>query len=302
MARIFVAPVSFGLGDLVVSLPAVDAVVFKAAHTGDEAWLVTRAASQALLAERIEGLAGWVDEEVLAPPGAADRVIDLRDHPLQRDFWWGSPEFERAVGRLGINDILARICTDFGLDADFTRPRPLRARPRPGLEESVVLVTESDGTFKRWSAEHWSSLASEVRAWGLDARVVTRSRTAAALGGEAIAGVCAPTPGDAVDMLTACRAVVGLDTGLTHIAVQQGTPTVTISRASSIYFRPWPHTRVVTGTACDDACVAAEAAYAYNDRVSLRGFTPRPRTCPAGGVCLAGIEPATVAAALQDLV
>ena len=302
MARIFVAPVSLGLGDLVVSLPAVDAVVLEAAHTGDEAWLVTRAASQALLAERIEGLAGWVDEEVLAPPAAADRVIDLRDHPLQRDFWWGSPEFERAVGRLGINDILARICTDFGLDADFTRPRPLRARPRPGLEESVVLVTDSDGAFKHWSAERWSSLASEVRAWGLDARVVTRSRPAVALGGDGIAAVCAPTPGDAVDVLTACRAVVGLDTGLTHIAAQQGTPTVTISRASSVYFRPWPHTRVVTGTACDDACVAAEAAYAYNDRVSLRGFTPRPRACPADGVCLAGIEPATVAAALQDLV
>ncbi|TML62702.1 MAG: glycosyltransferase family 9 protein [Actinobacteria bacterium] len=211
-------------------------------------------------------------------------------------------EFERAVGRLGINDILARICTDFGLDANFTRPRPLRARPRPGLEESVVLVTDSDGAFKHWSAEHWSSLASEVRAWGLDARVVTRSRPAVALGGDGIAAVCAPTPGDAVDVLTACRAVVGLDTGLTHIAAQQGTPTVTISRASSVYFRPWPHTRVVTGTACDDACVAAEAAYAYNDHVSLRGFTPRPRACPADGVCLAGIEPATVAAALQDLV
>ena len=80
MARIFVAPVSLGLGDLVVSLPAVDAVVFEAAHTGDEAWLVTRAASQALLAERIEGLAGWVDEEVLSIDGKPEiAFINLED-------------------------------------------------------------------------------------------------------------------------------------------------------------------------------------------------------------------------------
>ena len=39
MARTLVAPISFGLGDLVVSLPAVQAVVAKAEATGDEAWL-----------------------------------------------------------------------------------------------------------------------------------------------------------------------------------------------------------------------------------------------------------------------
>jgi len=299
VARTFVAPISFGLGDLVVSLPAVQAVVAKAEATGDEAWLVTRAAGQALLAERIEGLAGRVDAEALTTCHRPDRVVDLRDHPLQRDFWWGSPEFEQAVGRLGINDILARICADFGLDADFSHPRPLQARPWPGLDESVVLVTESDGAFKRWRAEHWSSLASEVRAWGLGVRLVTRST--ATIGVTGIAELCAPTPGDAVDVLTACRAVVGLDTGLTHIAAQQGTPTVTISRSNSVYFRPWPHTRLVTGAPCDEACVAAEAAYAYNERADLRGFTPRPRACPADGACLAGIEPATVAAALREL-
>ncbi len=27
-----------------------------------------------------------------------DRLIDLRDHPLQRDYWWGSAAFEAGVG------------------------------------------------------------------------------------------------------------------------------------------------------------------------------------------------------------
>ena len=165
-----------------------------------------------------------------------------------------------------------------------------------------MLVTESDARFKQWGSEHWSSLASEVRALGLDVRLVARSETSAALRAIGIPEVCAPTPGDAVDVLTACRAVVGLDTGLTHIAAQQGTPTVTISRPNCVYFRPWPHTRAVTGAPCDEACIAAEAAYAYNDRVSLRDFTPRPRVCPSDGACLADIDPATVAAVLEELV
>src|SRR4030095_15363269 len=95
--------------------------------------------------------------------------------------------------------------------------------------------------------------------------------------------VRAPTPGDAVDVLSACRAVIGVDTGLTHIAVQQGTPTVTICRANTIFLRPWPHTRAVRGGECDESCTMLEKDYAYNERVSLRGFQWQPRTCPVGG-------------------
>ena len=98
----------------------------------------------------------------------------------------------------------------------------------------------------------------------------------------------AATPGDAVDLLTSCRAVVGIDTGLTHIAVQQGTPTLTICRHGSVYMRPWSHCRVLRGGPCTAECAAAEAAYAYNDRISLRGFEPqhghaRPRDLSRGG-------------------
>jgi len=59
MSRTLVAPVSYGLGDLVVSLPAFQALIAE----GDPVWLVARAPSQRLLAERIEGLAGVVDED-----------------------------------------------------------------------------------------------------------------------------------------------------------------------------------------------------------------------------------------------
>src|SRR6202012_4418192 len=89
-----------------------------------------------------------------------------------------------------------------------------------------------------------------------------------------------PNPGAAIDALSSCRAVIGIDTGLTHVAVQQRTPTVTICRRSSVYVRPWPHCSALRGADCSDECVAAEASYAYNQTISLRGFRPRSRDCP----------------------
>ena len=283
MSRVDVAPISFGLGDLVVSLPAVQALIERTRATGDETWLVSRAGSQTKLAARIDGLAGCVDEESFDPPGGADRVVDLRDHPLQRDYWWGSPEFEQAFGPLLINDILERICTGFGIDADFTRPVPLTARLRPELCSSVLLVTESDGPSKRWSADRWSSLAEGIRRLGFDVGLVTRDGVPPEMRAADVDAVNAPTPGDAVDVLGACRAVIGVDTGLTHIAVQQGTPTVTICRANTIYLRPWPHARAVEGAECDVVCTAGEKDYAYNERVSLRGFDWQPRSVRCRG-------------------
>lgn len=291
---VFVAPVSFGLGDLVVSLPVVQALVAR----GEPTWLVARSASQRRLAERIDGLAGCVDEDAFDPRRCGGSVVDLRDHPLQRDHWWGSREFEAAFGPLTINEILARIGADLGVDADFSHPVPLRANRRRDLRDVVVLVTETDGPAKLWPPGKWASLAALL---DRDVRQVTRAGASPEMQATGIPEVCAPTPGDAVDVLSACRAVVGIDTGLTHVAVQQGTPTVTVCRHDSVYFRPWPHTRVLRGDVCTDECVAAEQARAYNERVSLRDFEWTPWSCPSGGRCLDATRPEQVVALLGEL-
>jgi hypothetical protein len=301
MSRVYVAPISFGLGDLVVSLPAIQALIAQSRRAGGETWLVARSNAQTKLAPRIEGLAGCVDEETFDPHASGDRFMDLRDHPLQRDYWWGSPEFEQAFGPLLINDILDRICADFGIDADFTGPAPLTTFPRPELHTSVLFVTESDGPSKRWTADRWAALAEGVGDLGLQARLVTRDETSADMRAADIEATRAPTPGDAIDVLSACRAVIGVDTGLTHIAVQQGTPTVTICRANTIFLRPWPHARAVMGDPCDEACTSLEKDYAYNERVSLRGFEWRPRVCPVEGRCLDPVQPAAILSALGEL-
>ena len=170
--RRFIAPVSFGLGDLVVSLPVVQAAVRSDRRSGGETWLVTRSQSQVDLAERISGLAGTVAEG----DGAInpETYIDLRDHPLQRDHWWGTPAFAAAYGPLTINQIIARIGADFGLVGDFTEPRPLEARGRPDAEGLVVLVADTDGAAKRWAPDRWVGLATVLGQQGLDIAVVTR--------------------------------------------------------------------------------------------------------------------------------
>jgi hypothetical protein len=292
MSAVHIAPVSFGVGDLVVSLPAVHALIDHC----DETWLVARSPAQAVLADRIDGLTGCVPESAFDRTDVDGRFVDLRNHPLQRDHWWGSPEFERAYGGLLINDIIGRICADFGIVADFTRPIPLRAFPRPELASAVVFVMDTDGPAKRWAESRWVALAAALREWGHAVRAVTRDETPDPSG---IETVCAPTLGDAVDVLSSARAVVGVDTGLTHIAVQQRTPTVTICRPGNVYLRPWSHTGAVVGDTCDPECAALEREYAYNDRVDLRGFEWQPRRCPVDGRCLDAVQSEHVLRALE---
>jgi hypothetical protein len=297
--RRFIAPVSFGLGDLVVSLPVLQAALVQSIGTGIETWLLTRSPGQGALAERIPGLGGTVAEDRLTMR-QLDELIDLRDHPLQRDYWWGSPEFEAAYGPMSINEIIAQIAADFGITCDLSAPVPLHARERRGLHDLVLFVSDADGTAKQWPTERWVALADELGCAGFDVAVVTRGQPDHALVTEGLTGIVAPTPGDAVDVLSACRAVIGIDTGLTHIAVQQGTPTVTICRNPAVYYREWDHTRLVAGAVCDAECERRERAYADAQRAKLDP-NAAPRVCPSRSRCLQTIEPRMVLRALEEL-
>ena len=294
------APVSFGIGDLVVSLPVIQGVIGAERRPDDGTWLVARSSSQHKLAPRIAGLAGTVHEGSEAC-GEGDTLVDLRDHPLQRDFWWGSAAFEQKFGPLGINEIIERISADLGIAADFSRPEPLESRPRPELNNTVLFVVESDGRDKLWPPDRWSAVAAELLGSGVPALQITRSGGVTTMSATGIPELLVPTLGDAVDVLTSCRAVIGVDTGLTHIAVQQGTPTVLICRDKSVYFRPWDHCRVLRGGPCTDECARVEDAYAYNQKVSLGDFMPVSRACPSGAPCLNAATAVRATALLWDV-
>ena len=298
--RQFIAPVSFGLGDLVVSLPVIQAAQRRGADSMTETWLVTRSPVQTALAARIPGLAGTVREDRPLAMSPSDAMIDLREHPLQREYWWGSPEFEAVHGAMSINEILGRIASDFGITADFSAPVPLEARPRRAIDRRVLFIADSDGTAKRWPADRWVALARELAMAGAETAVVTRGEPHHFLVSRGLDPVVAPTPGDAVDVLSTCRAAIGIDTGLTHIAAQQGTPTLTLSRRPAVYFRDWGHTRLVAGSSCDALCQRTERVYADAQRTKLDPDAA-PRTCPSHAVCLEPIEPGMVLRALEDV-
>ena len=301
MSRTYVAPISSGLGDLVVSLPAIQGLISDGRERGEEIWLVARSAAQANLGDRIDGVAGIVEEATFDPTKSRSRYINLRDHPLQRDHWWGLPEFDAACGPLSINDIVGQICLDFGIPTDFSRPIPLRATRCPEAADLLVFVTESDGPTKRWPIDEWTALAAWAREAGVEARAIVGAAGNTELSCAGIAEVVAPTPGATVDLLSSCRAVVGIDTGLTHIAAQQGTTTVMLSRNRPVYFRPWPHTRAVVGSRCVEECNELERARAYNATTRFTRVGPPARTCPSGTPCMASISARQVVAALEEL-
>ena len=118
---------------------------------------------------------------------------------------------------------------DYGLDrATIARTATAAARPY------AVLIHATAQPGKRWADAHWVAVAGGVRdrgfdvvlPWGADAERASSEAIAAAAGfGE----VPRRRPLDAVAVLIAGAAfVIGVDTGLVHVAAALGVPLVAI--------------------------------------------------------------------------
>jgi heptosyltransferase I len=102
----------------------------------------------------------------------------------------------------------------------------------PDAEKSgyVVLLTMTSREDKLWPEERWIELGRGLRAptvlpWGSEAERARAERIASAIGGTV------PPPRSLQEisrLFAAARCVVGLDTGLTHLAAALGTTTVGI--------------------------------------------------------------------------
>lgn len=297
----FIAPISWGLGDLVVSLPAVQGLV----GTRQPTWLVARSELQEGLAERIPGLAGVVPEEALSGRFCpqADVYYNLRRHPVQTDYWWGSPTFERDFPGWRINDILELICRDLRIPADFRRLVPLTYRHSAKFARTIVFFPGSDGQYKCWPQDNWLVLHNLLSKDGMSSVVIGQPERSPAVSGLVEKGLpWVPTPAltDALDVVSSSLAVVGVDTGLMHLAVHQGIPTVSLFRQGPIYQRTYDHTLALTGHACAPECVSRSLACANNEHTELSGWRARAWSCPLSDTerCLSSITPEAVSAAL----
>ncbi len=299
----FISPVSWGLGDLIVSLPAVQGLI----AGGDRTWLVSRSDLQVGLAERIPGLAGTVAEAELSTrfKPNTDIYYNLRQHPIQTNYWWGSPEFARDFDGYRINDILELVCRDLRIPADFRMLVPLACRLRPELSGTIVFLPGSDGSYKCWPREHWLTLRDALRRQQMDCVIIgqpDKSKEVSALVESGMSWLPTPSLTDALDVLSSSRAVVGVDTGLMHLAVHQGRPTIALFRQDPIYRRDYTHAAALIGSPCTHECINRSLTCTNNGLTELSGWTPTTWSCAVSGAerCMAGITPDRVLSLLTD--
>jgi hypothetical protein len=298
----YLGPFSLGLGDLIVSLPAVQGLI----DSGFETHLVLRSPGQKGLAERIEGLAGAVPEEVFSRMslGTGDVYLNMREHPLQKKYWWGSPSFDRDFPGWKINALLDIICKDLGINANFESLKPLKFGPREEVRDKVIFVPGSDGSYKFWTMENWLLLAEDFKSESVSVAILGQPDNCPAVREllPFLPWLPTPTLADAIDLLSSAKAVVAVDTGLMHIAVHQGIPTIGLFRCHPLYWRDYPHNFLVTTRPCDASCLIESLRFSYPSVTSFVNFEFRSWTCqsPSEEACMAQIRHNSVFAVAQS--
>jgi hypothetical protein len=300
--KAYIAPISWGLGDLIVSLPVVHGLI----ASGRETILVTRSYLQEGLGERIPGLAGAMKETELGE-GLDGEYLNLRAHPIQTEYWWGTAEFEAKYGRLKINNILAVICRDMGLAADFDKLKPLERRECSASKGKVILLPGTDGAYKFWEKSYWLEVAARLQNSGQQVVVIgqpDRCQAVRELCESSLQWVETPGLGDALDAISAAKLVIGVDTGLMHVAVQQGVPTVALYRSDPIYLREYSHVVGLTANSCRTECIGkGSGSTAVGTDEAVRSSAAGGWVCDAVGKdrCMASITPEMVIKAVDGL-
>lgn len=307
----YVAPVSWGLGDLIVSLPVIHALIAAQKQTV----LVSRSSLQEEIAPRILGLQGCITEALLGKrlmeleeKARHENTIyyNLRDHPLQYDYWWGSPEFSSAFPHYSINDVVNVIASELGIHANFTDLIPLQSSPHPDAKRKIIFVPGTAGAQKYWPHEHWLELADRLQE-EYRAQIVVLGEPHACLPVKTLleAGLAwqpTPTLPEAIDYISGGKLVVSVDTGLMHIAVQQGVPTIGLFRSGSdFYYRPARHSYGLFADQCAEECLKRFSASRHNMHKDMSTLQPQPWFCevPKEKRCMNTIRPDSILSLIE---
>jgi Glycosyltransferase family 9 (heptosyltransferase) len=290
----YFAPIAEGLGDLLITLPALQALI----KTGVPTYLVIRSPKQEGVAPLIPGLAGCIKEpDFLAKQLAAeDRFINLRNHYLQTEYLIGTDKFFQTFGRITIVDFFERISKDLitrdlNIECDFRHYEPLPFKENADARGQVLLVPGSAGNFKCWPAANWIALHKALKDRGLRAVVVGqphKSKEVDELLASGLPWLPTPTFADAVDVVSSAQATISVDTGLMHLSVQQGKPTVGLHMDRSIFVRREPNSFPVFAPDCIEQCLGW-TSLPPNPEVLFRNYDEvqfLPCSAPAGERCM----------------
>ena len=241
MTTYFLA-VGSGIGDVVVSLSICRWII---QNSSEPVVMVARGPRQVGLSEVIPGLAGEIIEPDLQKTMmSGDRLINLRDHPLQKYYDWFSAEFQTGYPNFRITEILTRICRDFGLAVDVSEITPFEFTRDERVLDKVILIPGTTVRAKMVRAPMWINLYNDLQSMGIESVMIgelDRSKDTRDLVETGLPHIETPKIQDAINAISSARAVVSVDTGLMHVAVQQGVKTVAIHGACEVYHRPAPN-------------------------------------------------------------
>ena len=297
------APIGTGFGDVLISLPVIDVLIDR----GEDVRLVTRSFRQAGISPRIAGIKGEIAEEHLQLK-ADDRYVNLREHPLQTDNIWGSAEFEGWFGPTRFEKIISIVANDFGIPADFENLRPLRFSKRDEAAGKIAFIPGSDGYYKHWPTTYWLQLRDVFDEAGLKIFVIGKPDESPAvkeLLEHGMSWIKSPTPGEAIDLVSSCRLVVSVDTGLMHVALQQGIPTIAFIHPKNYHIRTVRNCFNLFGIECPEKCgrepitTPPGALAASGLEVSLK-FDHRPCQLAPSESCMGAIQPGRVLDLLNE--
>lgn len=264
---IYFAPIARLLGDLVVSLPPLQSLI---EESKEDLCLIMRSPAQRGLDKRIPGLASAISEPEFLRHRQNDpelKLINLRAHPLQTDYVWGSQEFKTRFPNYRISDVIAQICRDLQIEDGQRELKPLVAREHSELKNTVILVPGTASPIKQWPSRNWLSLKQKLEALGIPVLVLGEPRYNSQVASLLQSGMpWIPTPFlyDALDLISSARAVVAVDTGLMHLAVHQGIKTVALFREYTMFLRDYENVRNVFAPDCSPLCREREFCFSPN--------------------------------------
>jgi ADP-heptose:LPS heptosyltransferase len=250
------------LGDVICALPAV--LELQKRHSGAPVIFHTREIYAGLL--KMGGVGGRV-------------VSQLNLHGVRTNYWFlfsGIYEFtygDEFAESVSTEPVIAEFCRQQGVPVVQSHPK-LQAPPdalvrarqlldQAGFDRAGAVIAihpGPSGPFREWSNESWTRLVQALREAGFPNIV----QLGASGSSDAGAALRTPIPGvvslvnqlsieELVAMISGCDLLIGIDSGLLHIAASVGTPGIGLFGATSPALRFSPdlaHACVVSRVKC----------------------------------------------------